>query len=309
MPLSPRWRWKLQRLQNSVEEFKEQVREFLKTAAVKQKICPACRALVGANETRCPFCSELITPLDRIGVRRVTTSVLPEMSTTHYLVAINFLLFGICLVAVLPSGEGWSALMGGFPGALLVRLGSNYGPAIVLYNQYWRLLTGAFLHANLIHLLFNMWVLGDVGQSVEEMYGPTRFISLYVWTALCGSLVSHWWRYPYNNMVGASGAVFGLFGVMIAYGFHHRTAMAQQIRSMFIKWAIYGLVFGLIFGADNAAHLGGLAGGIVFGYFVSDMPPVTNEAISFWRVLSYVSWLAIAGSLAMVALNMAMATK
>jgi rhomboid protease GluP len=309
MPLSPRWRWKLQRFQNSVEEFKEQVREFLKTAAVKQKICPACRALVGANETRCPFCNEFISPLNRIGVRRVTAGFLPEMSTTHALVAINFLLFGICLVAVTQSGDPWSALVSGFPASLLVRLGSNYGLEIVFYGQYWRLLTGAFLHANLIHLLFNMLVLGDVGQSVEEMYGSTRFISLYVWTALCGSLVSHWWRYPMNNMVGASGAIFGLFGVMIAYGYRHRTGLAEQIRSMFIRWAIYGLVFGFLMGADNAAHIGGLAGGFAFGFFVSDMPPVTKEAISFWRILSYLSWLAIAGSLALMALNMALAVK
>ena len=307
MPLSPRWRWKLQRFQNSIEEFKEQVREFLKTAAVKQKICPACRALVGANESRCPFCSELITPLDRIGVRRVTSGFLPEMTTTHYLVAINFLMFAICLVAVMQTGQGWSVMFGSFPYQLLVNLGSNYGPFIVFYGQYWRLLTGAFLHANLLHLMFNMWVLGDVGQSVEEMYGSTRFITLYVWTALCGSLVSHWWRYPNNNMVGASGAVFGLIGVMIAYGVTHRTAMGEQIKSMFVRWAIYGLVFGFVFGADNAAHLGGLAGGFAFGYFIGDMPPVTKEAISLWRILSYISWLAIAGSLAMIAVNMAFA--
>src|ERR1017187_6963883 len=128
MPLSPRWRWKLQRFQNSIEEFKERVREFLKTAAVKQKICPACRALVGANESRCPFCNELITPLDRIAVRRVASRGLPGMSTTHYLVAINFIMFAISLAGVMQSGRGLSALMGGFPYQLLVNLGSNYGP-------------------------------------------------------------------------------------------------------------------------------------------------------------------------------------
>ncbi|SRR5579871_359994 len=307
MPLPPRWRWKLQRIQNSIEAFKGDVREFMKTAAVKQKICPACRALVGSNETRCPFCNEFISPLDRIGVRRVTSGFLPDFTTTHALVAINFLLFGICLVAMMQSGNPIEALLGGFPGGLLVRMGANYGPAILFYHQYWRLLTGAFLHANLMHLLFNMWVLADVGQSVEEMYGSTRFITLYVWTALCGSLASYFWRYPYNNMVGASGAVFGLFGVMIAYGFNHKTAMAQQIKSMFIRWAIFGLIFGLMPGVDNSAHIGGLAGGFVFGLVVSDTPSLTTEAISFWKVLSYASWMAIAGGLVLVTLGWAVA--
>jgi rhomboid protease GluP len=301
MPLSPRWRWKLQRFQNSIAEFKEQVRDLFKTAMVKQKICPACRALVGANESRCPFCNEHISALNRVGVQRITSSIVPEMSTTHSLVALNFLLFGICLVAMMRIGDVWSALMGGFPSGLLIALGANFGPGITYYGQYWRLLTGAFLHANLLHLLMNMWALGNVGEAVEEIYGSTRFITIYIWTALCGSLASHFVHYPMNNMVGASGAICGLIGVMIAYGYSHRTGLAAEIRSMYIRWAVYGLVLGLLPGVDNAAHIGGLLGGLAFGFVVGDMPPVTKESISLWRLLSYVSWLAIAGSLALMA--------
>src|SRR5258705_13104376 len=98
-------------------------------------------------------------------------------------------------------------------------------------------------------------------------------------------------------MVGASGEVFGLFGVLIAYGYRRRTGLAEQIRSMYMRWAIYGLVFGFLMRADNWAHIGGLAAGLVFGFLVNDMPPVTRESIFIWRVLNYGCWLAIAGSL------------
>ena len=307
MQLSPRWRWKLRQYQNKLEQLQEQARDFFKAAAVKQKICPACRALVGANESRCPFCGESISAFNRIGVKRVTSgltggftgglasSLVPDITYTWTLVAINFIMFGISMVGAARAGAPLGGLMG-IPGNTLFDLGSNYGPAVI-YGQYWRLITGAFLHGNLIHLLFNIFVLADVGAAVEDMYGSTRFIVLYLWTLICGSLASFWWRYPFNNMVGASGAIFGLFGVMIAYGYRRRTGMAEQIRSMYTRWAIYGLVFGLLMpGVDNAAHLGGLAGGLLFGYFISDMPPVTRESIFLWRALNYLSWLVIAAS-------------
>src|SRR5205809_684803 len=120
MQLSPRQRWKLRQYQKQFEEFKENVRDFFKTAMVKQKVCPACRALVGANETRCPFCNESISILNRVGVRRVTSSVrsgagsslLPDMNYSWTLVAINFLMFGISLVAGARAGAPLGGLMG-----------------------------------------------------------------------------------------------------------------------------------------------------------------------------------------------------
>src|SRR5882724_1037573 len=127
MQLTPRQRWKLRQWQNSIEAFKEEVRDFFKTAMVKQKVCPACRALVGANETRCPFCNESISILNRVGVRRVTSTVtsgvgssfLPEMTFTWMLVALNFLMFVIELAAATRAGAQLGGITG-IPGRALV---------------------------------------------------------------------------------------------------------------------------------------------------------------------------------------------
>jgi rhomboid protease GluP len=296
-------KWKLRRCSNSIEEYKERFREIFQGTLSKQKVCPACRALVSAKDKRCPFCNESLSAFDRVDVRRAAVGFLPEINYTTILLGANFFFFALSLLAATKSGLGWEGLISGFPRRVLVDLGANYAPG-VFYGEYWRLISGAFLHANLMHLLFNMMVLFDVGPAVEEMYGPSRFISLYVFACLTGSLASYWYHFPFGLMVGASGALFGLIGVMVAYGYRHRTALAEQIRSMYLRWAIYGLIFGLMMpGVDNAAHIGGLAGGVLFGWIVSDMPPVTRESIFFWRMMNYTCWLVLAACLLLVALN------
>ncbi len=301
MPLSPRMKWKLRKYQNSFEEFKDRFRTISKGVLSKQKVCPACRALVSGQENTCPFCGESLSIIHRVGVRRVTTSLLPDINYTMLLLALNFLMFGLSLIASSKLGQGWVGLLQGFPARVLVDLGANYGP-LLLYGEYWRLITGAFLHANLVHLLFNMMVLFDVGPAVEEMYGQHRFLCLYLFAAVTGSIASFLWGRGMNLMVGGSGALFGLIGVMIAYGYQHRTALAEQIKSMYLRWAIYGLIFGLIMpGTDNAAHIGGLIGGVIFGLVVSDMPVLTRGAILWWRTLNYLGWLTVAACLLFVA--------
>ncbi len=303
MPISPRMKWKLQRYSNSLEDRLERFRQFFRGALSKQKVCPACRALVSAQDQRCPFCNEPLSALHRVGVRRVAASILPDHGTySTLLIGANFLLFGLSILAATKAGLGLAGMLG-MPGRILVDLGANYG-LLVQAGQYWRLLSGTFLHASLIHLLFNMLVLFDVGPAVEEMYGQARFLTLYVVSGVAGSLASYWWHFPFAFMVGASGALFGLIGVMIAYGYRHRTSLAERIKATYVRWAIYGLVFGFLMpSTDNAAHLGGLAAGVAFGYLVSDMPPVTREAILLWRVLNYACWLAIAISFLLVGLN------
>ena len=304
MPLSPRMKWKLQRYGNSLEERLGRLRDLFRGVLSKQKVCPACRALVSAQDRRCPFCNEPLSNFHRVGVRRITAGIVPDRAAyTTLLMGANFLLFALSLLAATKTGQSLGGLFGGLPGRVLVELGANYG-LLVHQGQYWRLLSSAFLHASLIHLLFNMLVLFDVGPAVEEMYGQARFLTLYILAGIAGSLASYWWRFPFTFMVGASGALFGLIGVMVAYGYRHRTALAEQIKTMYVRWAIYGLVFGFLMpGIDNAAHIGGLVAGISFGYLVSDMPPVTRESILLWRAMNYACWLAVAVSFLLVGLN------
>lgn len=301
MPLPVRLRWKIERYRRSIEERFGGLRGLLKDSMTKQKVCPACRALIGARETRCPFCNERLGAVDRVGVRRLVKAIFPEgPRTTTILLAANFLMFGFSLLAAMRAGIGIEAMFGRMPVTTLVALGAR--DYHVLEGEWWRLVTAAFLHGNIVHLLFNCWVLFDVGPAVEEMYGTTKFVVLYFFAAITGSLGSLYWH-PLVVMVGASGALFGLIGVMIAYGYRHRTTLAEQMKAMYVRWAIYGLVFGFIMGADNAAHIGGLAGGIAFGLIVNDTPSFTRSSIVAWRVASYAAVVAIGVSFLMVALN------
>ena len=301
MPLSPRIKWKLERYRRALRDRLEDLRSLLKASMEKQKVCPACRALVGARESRCPFCNERLSAVHRVGVRRLFARLLPAgpRYTTLLLMA-NFALFGISLLAAARSGVGLESLLH-MPGRTLVALGArDYHVAL---GEWWRLATAIFLHGNLLHLLFNALVLFDLGPAVEEMYGTARFLVLYFVAGIAGSLSSFFWH-PFAIMVGASGALFGLIGVMIAYGYRHRTGLGEQVKTMYVRWAIYGLLFGFVVpGIDNAAHIGGLLAGVAYGAVVSNTPSFTHSSILAWRIASYAVLLVIAISFLLVGLN------
>jgi rhomboid protease GluP len=104
--------------------------------------------------------------------------------------------------------------------------------------------------------------------------------------------------------VGASGAIFGLIGVMIAYGYRNRRGAGEAVRNMFVRWAVYMLAFGLIIpGIDNAAHIGGLVSGIAFGALVSDLPSFTQSSIQVWKLLRVVAFLVVLFGFIMVGLK------
>jgi len=145
-------------------------------------------------------------------------------------------------------------------------------------GEWWRLLSPVLVHGSLLHLAFNMYFLYLVGPLVEQLYGSSRFLLLYLLTAATASLASYLIGGP-GPSVGASGALFGLCGVLLVGRMLHRPVLQGQQRAMMSQ--IGGLVvinlvlgFGLnAFGGgiDNAAHLGGLLGGLWLGLLI---PPV-----------------------------------
>ena len=138
---------------------------------------------------------------------------------------------------------------------------------------------------------------------MEALYGSQKFLVLYVLTGAFGFLVSFLWN-PHSVSIGASGAIFGLIGAMIAYGYRNRRTVAESVRNMYVRWAVYVLLFGfLVRGVDNAAHIGGLAGGLAFGWFVTDMPSITRESIVFWKILGALSALLVLFGFIMVGLR------
>src|SRR5437764_14541997 len=128
-------------------------------------------------------------------------------------------------------------------------------------GQWWRLITAGFLHGGLIHILMNSWVLFDLGAQVEEAYETSRYITFYIFSTITGFYASYYWS-PGVPSIGASAGIFGLIGAMIALGFREKSAYGAELRSLYIRWAVYGLLLGdlSIMPVDNAAHIGRLAG-------------------------------------------------
>lgn len=137
---------------------------------------------------------------------------------------------------------------------------ASYGPFIKM-GEYYRLLTAAFLHANLAHLLFNMYALWIIGMQLESFIGKSRFLLVYLFSAIAGSLLSVIMT-PTAVSVGASGAIFGLLGALLYFGYHYRVYLGTVIKSQIIPVIIINLILGFMLpGVDNAAHIGGLIGG------------------------------------------------
>ncbi len=139
-------------------------------------------------------------------------------------------------------------------------------------HQPWRLVTACFLHGGLLHIVFNMWVLMDIGPIVEELYGSARYLFLYIVTGAAGYVASSMLG---KVSIGASGALLGLIGLLLAATSKRGNAAAQMLRSQLIRWVIYIFVIGFLpgMGIDNAAHFGGLAAGFLLGRIVADRQP------------------------------------
>lgn len=306
MVLSPRMRWKINRYKGEMEERLERARGFFQSVVHKQRMCPACRALIDRKERVCPLCGEPVPAVAPAGLGRLLDSILPQQARyTTVVLSVNVFLFGLMLVAAIRgSGGGFDGnlLFGSIDIVTLVRFGAKYG-SLIESGEWWRFVTPVFLHANLIHLGFNSWVLFDLGPAVEGLYGPQKFLVLYVLTGAAGFVLSFLWQ-PLAVSIGASGAIFGLIGVMIAYGYRNRRTAGEAVRNMFVRWAVYMLAFGLLIpGIDNAAHIGGLLAGIAFGALVSDMPSVTQSSIQAWKLLRALAFLVVLFGFLMVGLR------
>lgn len=167
------------------------------------------------------------------------------------IIVINFILF----LLMYAFGKGSQDVV------TLVNFGALYKP-LVLKGEFYRLLTTAFLHIGIIHLFVNSYSLYVIGSQLESFLGRFKFLIVYILSALCGSLMS----IIFNSSVsaGASGAIFGLLGSILYFGYNYRVYLGSVLKSQIIPLIILNLGFGFFAsGVDNAAHIGGLFGGVL----------------------------------------------
>jgi len=301
LALSPRQRWKLDR-------FKEQISGAFggKPEEARPKLCPACGTLVGASATRCHQCGASMT-FSLAAASKSLSKLMPTTSpATYAILTLSCVMYGLSLLWTIklngmqaPAGGGLGALMGfgAIDGNILMRLGASLPLPINLF-QPWRFVTAVFLHGSVMHIVFNMWVLMDIGPQIEELYGSARYLFIYVVTGIGGYVVSSTFG---KFSVGGSGALLGLIGVLLAITTGRRSAGMQMLRGQIIRWLIYIAVFGFLFpGIDNFAHAGGLAAGFVFGKIMIDRAPVSPEERKSAQLLGWASAVIVVASFAMM---------
>lgn len=149
----------------------------------------------------------------------------------------------------------------------LINFGANYD-VLTKSGEYYRLFTCMFLHIGIMHLICNMYSLYVIGKEVEGLFGKWKYLLIYLLSGICGSMLSL--AFSYNTVsAGASGAIFGLLGALLYFGYYYRTYLGAVMRTSIIPVILFNLVIGFLSsGIDNAAHIGGLVGGILIAMAV-----------------------------------------
>jgi len=273
----------------------------------RPQLCPSCGQLVGAEQTRCGNCGTSLT-FSLAAASRGLAAVLPQPHpVTKLVTGLNFILFIICMAATISAGQKMT-LMGDVSGLALYRLGSRFTPAILLGQQWWRLVLAIFLHASILHIGLNTWVLLDLGPALEELYGSARYFFLYIATGVLGFVASTFWDLLVHggmgSSVGASGAILGLAGLHLAVCSRRGGAYFQAMRASLIRWIIIIFVFGWFMGGiDNAAHFGGVASGYLLGRVFLDREPSDAAERNRANLLGLVAIVAVVASFAAMILN------
>ena len=165
------------------------------------------------------------------------------------------------------------------------------------YLELFRLISSIFLHGVIIHLLCNMYSLYVIGPQLESFFGKTKFIVIYILSGVIGNLLSMTFLQDNVVSVGASGAIFGLLGALLYFGYHYRVYLSGVIRSQIIPLILLNLTIGFLSaGINNVAHIGGLIGGILITMAVgvkykSSKSDIINGIIMTIIFLSFLAYM------------------
>ena len=286
----------------------------------RPSLCRNCGALIGAGETTCHVCGAPLSqppsalPLHEryaIGYARAVLNR-PYIFTIIFLMA-NFFVFMLMWQS---SGMSGSVLWTGFDERVLLAYGAKTNYMIEHGHEYWRFVTPVFIHVFLPHVLINMYSLWVIGPWVEKLYGSAKFVVFWVVTGICGVVASYVTVIPGSRpgligsfliksaddpSAGASGALFGLVGVLFVFGIKYRRELPEGFKRAFgtgllpvilLNLGIGFLARGII---DNAAHLGGLLSGAALAAVVSYKRPGTRASVTIaWRVAQIAALVVVA---------------
>ncbi|MBM7558749.1 rhomboid family intramembrane serine protease [Marinitoga litoralis] len=205
---------------------------------------------------------------------------------TQKIFTINIIVFALMFV----FGGGFGAFSNVYT---LILAGAQYGKLITISNQYFRFITSMFVHGGILHIFFNMYALYYLGNIVERVYGPYKFLTIYLTSGIGGALMTQLFM-PDAFSVGASGAIFGLIGLLFGAGFRADTPplLKPMTGTALLPVILINLFLGFTSsGINNFAHIGGLLVGFTFGWLTS----VSDTYTSYkkWKIAGYVSLILI----------------
>ncbi|MBC7187890.1 MAG: rhomboid family intramembrane serine protease [Calditrichaeota bacterium] len=223
-------------------------------------LCPACGKLVSAEAEVCIHCGY------RRPGRRGITSVVRRLAgrgvrAVPVLIALCVVLYVVSLLLDLRAVAQPHGVTGLLAPSMwsLARLGMT-GAAALFAGKWWTLITAIYLHGNLLHLLFNVLWIRQLGPAVEELFGTPRLLLIFTLSGAAGMLLSGLLGVGFT--IGASGAIFGLMGALISYGRMHGGLMGSLLSRQLLLWAVVLLAMGFMMpGVNNVAHLVGFASG------------------------------------------------
>lgn len=294
-------------------------------------MCRNCRAIVAGGETVCPQCGVALASTtgdtdarpsvyDREAMRFARAVLTRPYTFTILFIVANLFVF---LLMWSSSGFDKGALMA-FPNPVLTAYGAKLNYLINAQpHEWWRFVTPIFIHINLPHILVNMWSLWVVGPYVEKLYGSAKFVFFWVLTGVAGVAASYLTVRPEmhinsagrflfktmdNPSAGASGALFGLVGVLFVFGIKFRHELPEGFKRAFGTGLLPMILLNLFIGylgrgfIDNAAHLGGFFSGAAVALFVGYKRPGESASVAvFWHVLQLAALMLVALSFLMVA--------
>ena len=181
----------------------------------------------------------------------------------------------------------------------IIWFGANV-PDFIRHGDIYRLLSSIFIHANIMHLVCNMYALYVIGPQLESYLGRVKYLLEYLISGITGNLLSM--AFTTGASVGASGAIFGLFGALLYFGYHYRVYLGTVLKSQLIPLIIINLLIGfMVSGINNAAHIGGLVGGVLstIGLGVKYKSTTFEKVNGIIVMLIYIAFLVYMGFIGM----------
>ena len=241
----------------------------------------------------CPECGATMRGTRGPSASRVLTNLLPGVTaTTSLILLVNGFWFALLMMAHIKSAGADAGLFSSFSMEHMARFGAGLSEPRLLSSgevtgrEWWRLVTPIFLHWGIIHFFFNAYVLIFLGKIAEDVFGPQRYWVIYFASGIVGSMVSQFTRSYFMMTAGASGAIAGIFGLLLVHGLKHKGPLWQLMKRLSMQVIFFMIVMSFFFNPDHRNHLGGFLVGALMGWFVPAGEPRSHVERSVWQILA-----------------------